>query len=165
MSKKLIWGGGYVAAFVLINLIVNWLGPLIVPVTTVAAVCANMLIRDRIFYDAGPRYSIAAATAAGLFTVAISIEAGMVALASMVAVIAGACTSAAAYKLLRGPFEERRPVANTCSAVVDALVFPTVAFIQFMPWISFAQFSMKVITIVILSYVIKRFFEFAGNEP
>lgn len=159
--NKLLWGGGYIAAFIAINLIVNWIGPWVVPFTTVAAVCANMLIRDRIFYDAGPRYSIAAAALAGIGTIAINAGACAVAVASMVAVVAGACVSAGAYRVLRGPFEERRPVANTLSAIADACLFPTLAFSAFMPEISAAQFSMKVITIVILSYFIKHYFEFA----
>ena len=36
----------YVAVFVIINLIVNHCGPWVIPITTVAAVCANMMIRS-----------------------------------------------------------------------------------------------------------------------
>ncbi|WP_276387758.1 hypothetical protein [Escherichia coli] len=36
----------YVAVFVIINLIVNHCGPWVIPITTVAAVCVNMMIRD-----------------------------------------------------------------------------------------------------------------------
>ncbi|WP_256594005.1 hypothetical protein [Escherichia coli] len=43
----------YVAVFVIINLIVNHCGPWVIPITTVAAVCVNMMIRDFLLYDGG----------------------------------------------------------------------------------------------------------------
>lgn len=47
----------YVAVFVIINLTVNHCGPWVIPVTTVAAVCVNMMIRDFLLYDGGLKWS------------------------------------------------------------------------------------------------------------
>lgn len=47
----------YVAVFVIINLIVNNCVPWVIPITTVAAVCVNMMIRDFLLYDGGLKWS------------------------------------------------------------------------------------------------------------
>lgn len=83
----------YVAVFVIINLIVNHCGPWVIPITTVAAVCVNMMIRDFLLYDGGLKWSATTCAAAGAITVLINYEAGMVAIASFVAVVSGALIS------------------------------------------------------------------------
>ena len=129
----------YVAVFVIINLIVNHCGPWVIPITTVAAVCVNMMIRDFLLYDGGLKWSATTCAAAGAITVLINYDAGMVAIASFVAVVSGALISGGVYRVLPGDFDSKRWPANIASAIGDALIFPTLSFMAFMPEIMAAS--------------------------
>lgn len=57
----------YIAVFASINLIVAHVGPWVIPITTIAAVCVNMLIRDYLLYDGGLKWSASTCSVARLF--------------------------------------------------------------------------------------------------
>lgn len=154
----------YVAVFVIINLIVNHCGPWVIPVTTVAAVCVNMMIRDFLLYDGGLKWSATTCAAAGAITVMINYDAGMVAMASFVAVVSGALISGGVYRVLPGDFDSKRWPANIASAIGDALIFPTLSFMAFMPEISAMQFISKMAAVTVITIIMRRYFTFEGRK-
>ncbi|WP_215268855.1 hypothetical protein [Escherichia coli] len=154
----------YVAVFVIINLIVNHCGPWVIPITTVAAVCVNMMIRDFLLYDSGLKWSATTCAIAGAITVLINYDAGMVAIASFVAVVSGAFISGGVYRILPGDFDSKRWPANIASAIGDALIFPTLSFMAFMPEISAMQFISKMASVTVITIIMRRYFTFEGRK-
>lgn len=154
----------YIAVFASINLIVAHVGPWVIPITTIAAVCANMFIRDFLLYDGGLKWSASTCSVAGLITVAINYDAGMVAIASFVAVVSGALISGGVYRVLPGNFDSKRWPANIASAIGDALIFPTLSFMVFMPEISAMQFISKMTAVTVITIIMRRYFTFEGRK-
>lgn len=160
----------YVAVFVIINLIVNHCGPWVIPIATVAAVCVNMMIRDFLLYDGGLKWSATTCAAAGAITVLINYDAGMVAVASFVAVVSGALISGGVYRILPGDFYSKRWPANIASAIGDALIFPTLSFMAFMAFMAFMlgisamQFISKMAAVTVITIIMRRYFSFEGRK-
>lgn len=150
----------YIAVFACINLIVAHVGAWVIPITTVAAVCGNMLIRDFLLYDGGFKWSVSTCSVAGLITVAINHDAGMVAIASFTTVVSGALVSGGVYRVLPGDFDSKRWPANIASAICDSLLFPTLSFMAFMPEISAMQFISKMTTVTVITIIMRRYFTF-----
>ena len=164
MSTKefLGWSSAYVAIFTIVNLIVYYCGAWVIPITTSVCVAANMMLRDRVFCGKGLKFSAAIAAAAGLCTFAINHGALTVAIASFTAVVVGAFVAGGAFKLLKNKvaIEKARPIANTCSAVTDSLIYPTIAFMTFLPLVSVEMFASKFLSVLFYTYIINKFFNF-----
>lgn len=142
----------YVATFCVVNLVVNNFGPWVVPFTTMCCVAANMLGRDRLLLKSGPQFSISACIVAGTLTVFLNTEALQVALGSLAAVTTSGCVSAVAWRVFPG----RRWLCNVISGAADSLVFPTVAFLTFLPGVCAAMFAGKVVAVTIMSYLMRE---------
>ena len=164
MSTKefLGWSSAYVAIFTIVNLIVYYCGAWVIPITTSVCVAANMMLRDRVFCGKGLKFSAAIAAAAGLCTFAINHGALSVAIASFTTVVVGAFVAGLMFKLLKSkmPIERARPIANTCSAVTDSLIFPTISFLAFLPFVSAEMFASKFISVLFYTCIINKFFNF-----
>ena len=164
MSTKefLGWSSTYVTIFTIVNLIVYYCGAWVIPITTSVCVAANMMLRDRVFCGKGLKFSAAIAAAAGLCTFAINHGALTVAIASFTAVVVGAFVAGGAFKLLKNKvaIEKARPIANTCSAVTDSLIYPTIAFMTFLPLVSVEMFASKFLSVLFYTFIINKFFNF-----
>ena len=164
MSAKefLGWSSAYVAIFTAVNLVVYLCGAWVIPITTSICVAANMMLRDRVFCGRGLKFSAAIAAAAGLCTFAFNHAALTVAIASFTAVVAGAFVAGSVFKLLKNklPIEKARPIANTCSAVTDSLIYPTIAFMTFLPLVSVEMFASKFLSVLFYTFIINKFFNF-----
>ena len=161
-NKEFIgWSSAYVAIFTIVNLIVYYCGAWVIPITTSVCVAANMMLRDRVFCGKGLKFS-AAAAAAGLCTFAINHGALTVAIASFTAVVVGAFVAGWAFKLLKNKvaIEKARPIANTCSAVTDSILYPTIAFMAFLPFVSVEMFASKFLSVLFYTFIINKFFNF-----
>lgn len=162
-NKEFIgWSSAYVAIFTIVNLIVYYCGAWVIPITTSVCVAANMMLRDRVFCGKGLKFSAAIAAAAGLCTFAINHGALTVAIASFTAVVVGAFVAGWAFKLLKNKvaIEKARPIANTCSAVTDSLIYPTIAFMTFLPLVSVEMFASKFLSVLFYTFIINKFFNF-----
>ena len=156
------WSSAYVAIFTIVNLIVYYCGAWVIPITTSVCVAANMMLRDRVFCGKGLKFSAAIAAAAGLCTFAINHGALTVAIASFTAVVVGAFVAGGAFKLLKNKvaIEKARPIANTCSAVTDSILYPTIAFMTFLPLVSVEMFASKFLSVLFYTFIINKFFNF-----
>ena len=83
--------------------------------------------------------------AGGLITWAINPAAAQIAIASAVAFIAAALVDWSVYAALRSrPWLVRSNTSNIAGAAVDSVLFPSLAFGVFLPWIIVLQFLAKV---------------------
>jgi hypothetical protein len=139
----------YLTAIVAANLTVAWFGPKVTIVNAFLFIGLDLTARDRL-HDAwhGRRLwpKMAALIAAGsLLSWLLNRDAGQIALASFVAFGCAGVVDALVYHLLGGyPRWMRINGSNVPSALVDSLVFPTLAFGGFLPLITLGQFAAKV---------------------
>lgn len=65
---------------------------------------------------------------------------------------------------LPGDFDSKRWPANIASAIGDALIFPTLSFMAFMPEISAMQFISKMAAVTVITIIMRRYFTFEGRK-
>ena len=85
----------------------------------------------------------------------INHNAGRIAVASFLAFSAAAITDTVIYQLLhKKSYLVKVNGSNVFSAAVDSLVFPTVAFGGFLPWITLGQFAAKMLGGFLWSFIL-----------
>jgi len=140
----------YLAAIIVANLVITWIGPAAAIVVAFVCIGLDLTARDAL-HDAwrgSPLWTrMAILIAAGsLLSWLLNRNAGPVALASFVAFAAAGSADAVVYAILG---DRARIVringSNVVSAAVDSVVFPTLAFGVFLPWIVLGQFLAKVL--------------------
>lgn len=139
----------YLAAIVAANLLVAHFGPRAVFVVAFALIGLDLTLRDRL-HEAWREERLLAKMAAliasgSVVSWLLNRGAGPVALASFLAFAAAATADAVTFHLLR----ERRYLvkvngSNVFGALVDSVVFPTVAFGGFSLVVTLGQFAAKV---------------------
>jgi uncharacterized PurR-regulated membrane protein YhhQ (DUF165 family) len=151
----------YLSAIVVANLLVAYYGPKSVIVVAFFFVGLDLTARDYLHESwSGPGlvYKMGALIAAGsLISYALNSSAGRVALASFVAFLLAAIADTIAYHLLR----DRRYMlkingSNVAGAMVDSIVFPSIAFGALLPVIIIGQFLAKVAGGYLWSLVLRR---------
>jgi hypothetical protein len=144
-----LYVAAYLAAIVAANLSVATFGPSVTIVNAFLLIGLDLTLRDRL-HDAWEgrelvlRMGVLIAVG-GLLSWLVNGAAGPIALASTVAFSLAAIADALIYAVLG---ERSRPVrvngSNVVSSAVDSLVFPTLAFGGFLPFIVLGQFAAKV---------------------
>jgi uncharacterized PurR-regulated membrane protein YhhQ (DUF165 family) len=140
----------YLAAIVLANLTVAAFGPSMVIVNAFLFIGLDLTARDRL-HDAWRGNHLAlkmtALIAAGsIISWALNRDAAQIALASFVAFASASIVDALVYQLLGNyPRWLRINGSNVPSALVDSIVFPTLAFGAFLWPIVLGQFLAKVL--------------------
>jgi len=81
----------------------------------------------------------------GLLSYLVNPAAGMIALASGVAFTLAALADWATFNTVQGQWMKRNLAGNSVGALIDSIVFPTIAFGSLMPLIVLAQFAAKVL--------------------
>lgn len=135
----------YIAAMVVANLLVWWLGPWSSPFIAFVLIGLDLTLRD-VMHDRLTRWQMLAVVLAGsLITLGCNPSAAKIAIASASAFTVSACADWVAYTLLRSrPWLLRSNGSNVIGAAVDSLIFPTLAFGGFLPHIVALQFAAKV---------------------
>jgi len=150
----------YLTAIVAANLAVARFGPSATIVNAFLFIGLDLTARDKL-HDAwrGNRLvlKMGALIAVGsLLSYLLNRNSGQIALASFVAFAAAGIVDALVYQVLHHRvYLVRVNGSNLVSAAVDSLVFPTVAFGAFLPWIVLGQFAAKVLGGLIWSLVRK----------
>lgn len=139
----------YLAAIVAANLTVAYFGPSVIVINAFLFIGLDLTARDHLHESwRGDRLALkmSALIAAGsVLSWALNRDAGTIALASFVAFAAAAVTDALVYHRLGGyPRWMRINGSNVPSALVDSLVFPTLAFGAVLWPIILGQFLAKV---------------------
>jgi uncharacterized PurR-regulated membrane protein YhhQ (DUF165 family) len=139
----------YIAAVVAANLLVKHYGPQAAPAIAFVAVAAVLIFRDRFADLVGSRTTSQILQAAligvgAIATYLLNSDAALIAKASVIAFVASELTEQVLYLLMRNrPWMERAPWAAVPAALVDSVLFITIAF-GFSFWIIAAQFGCKV---------------------
>lgn len=135
----------YVVAMVTANTLVWWLGPWFSPINAFLLIGLDLTLRD-VMHERLNRWQLAGViVAGGIITWAVNPAAKHIAIASATAFIAAALVDWLVYSALRGrSWLVRSNGSNVVSALVDSLIFPTLAFGSFLPHIVALQFVAKV---------------------
>jgi uncharacterized PurR-regulated membrane protein YhhQ (DUF165 family) len=135
----------YVAAMVTANLLVWWLGPWFSPVNAFVLIGLDLTLRDIMHERLSRSALMGVIVAGGIITWLVNPAARWIAIASAVAFVAAALADWAVYSGLRSrPWLVRSNGSNVVGALVDSVLFPTIAFGAFMPAIIALQFAAKV---------------------
>lgn len=159
MSQLIV--GMYLVAIVAANLLVVWFGPGVTIINAFLFIGLDLTARDRL-HDAWRHDGLVwkmgfLITSGGLVSYLLNRDAGQIALASTVAFTAAALVDGIVYHLLRRrPFLVRANGSNIPGAAVDSIVFPTLAFGGFLPWITLGQFAAKVAGGFVWSLILNR---------
>jgi len=134
----------YIAAMVAANLLVWWLGPWSSPFIAFTLIGLDLTLRD-VLHGRLHRSQLAAVVfAGGLITLLVNPAAEAIAVASSIAFVASALADWAVFSALhRRPWLTRVNGSNAVGALVDSIIFPTLAFGAFLPHIIVLQFIAK----------------------
>lgn len=88
-------------------------------------------------------------------------DAGAIAIASLIAFAAAGLVDLVAYQWLRSRHSRWTTVngSNVVSALTDSIVFPTLAFGGFLPWITLGQWAAKVGGGLVWMWILRRRFD------
>jgi hypothetical protein len=139
----------YIAALVAANLLVAWLGPWFSLVNAFVLIGLDLSLRDKLhdLWD-GENLPIKMGgliATASIVSYAINPATGMIAFASLAAFCLSMVADSLAYQYLKGKdWMVRVNGSNIAGALVDSIVFPTIAFGGLMLEIVALQFIAKV---------------------
>ena len=152
----------YLAAIVTANLTIAAFGPSWSIINAFLFIGLDLTLRDKL-HDTwrgrglAPRMA-ALIAAGGIITFALNRDAATIAIASTVAFAAAQTTNTLVYHALRRhPFLVRVNTSNAPAALVDSLLFPTIAFGAFLWPIVLGQFIAKTAGGALWAYVIHRY--------
>jgi len=139
----------YLVAIVAANLSVAYFGPASTIVNAFLFIGLDITTRDMLHEQWDHKqlwWKMGALIASGsALSWVLNKNAGPIALASLVAFAAAGLADTIVYHFLRRHGKMLKVNgSNLVSAAVDSIVFPTVAFGAFMPWIAAGQFVAKV---------------------
>ena len=151
----------YIAALVVANLLLAWLGPWFSPINAFVLIGLDLSLRDklhghwqnnRLLLKMGGLIAVAS-----VISFLLNPAAGAIALASLVAFALAMTADTIVYHYLREkPWVIRSNGSNVAGAAVDSITFPTIAFGGLMPEIVALQFCAKVFGGGIWSYWLKK---------
>lgn len=144
----MIYAGIYIAALVAANLLVAWLGPWFSLVNAFVLIGLDLSLRDKLhdLWDGEylPIKMGGLIATASIVSYAINPATGMIAFASLTAFCLSMVADTVAYQYLKNKdWMVRVNGSNTAGALVDSVVFPTIAFGGLMIEIVALQFIAK----------------------
>lgn len=149
----------YLSAILMANLSVTWLGPSVSILNSFLFIGLDLSSRDKL-HDAwqgkGLLWKMGLLIGSGsALSWLLNQNAKQVAIASFAAFAAAACVDTLVYHLLRDKAHLFKVNgSNIFSAAVDSLVFPTLAFGGFLPWVTLGQFAAKVLGGLLWSFIL-----------
>lgn len=135
----------YAIALIAANLIVAQLGPAVSPVLAFLFIGLDLSLRDWLHVRLRWWEMLALIVSTGLLTLVLNPAADRIALASATAFLSAALVDWSVFARLRGvSWLTRSNSSNVAAALVDSIIFPTLAFGVLMPQIIVLQFVAKV---------------------
>jgi uncharacterized PurR-regulated membrane protein YhhQ (DUF165 family) len=145
----------YAAAIIAANILVAQFGPSITPINAFFLIGLDLALRNYLALKMN-RYQMAAMIlGTGALSYAINPATGMIAIASGVAFTAAALADWATFNTVTGNWMKRNFAGNSVGALIDSVIFPTIAFGSLMPIIVLTQFAAKVAGGAMWGYLIK----------
>lgn len=164
MAKTPIIVAVYLAAAVLANLLIAWLGPQATPYVAFALIGLDLSSRDLLHerWGRGGRAALvrrmgALVVGGSLLTAAVNVDATQIALASLVAFVLAGASDTVVYELMKqASAAKKMNVSNVAGAAMDSAVFPLIAFGAFDASLSGKQFAAKVVGGAMWAYFLAR---------
>lgn len=159
--------GLYLLAVILANLSAATWGPAITVLNAFLFIGLDLTSRDALherWHHQGLWTKMFALIAAGsLLTWLLNRDAGQIAIASLVAFATSGLVDLVAYQWLRSRVSRFGAVngSNVLSALADSVIFPTLAFGGFLPWITAGQWAAKVGGGLVWLWLLRRRFDVA----
>lgn len=159
----------YLVAVIAANLSVAYFGPGSTIVNAFLFIGLDLTSRDKLhdtWHGKGLWWKMALLIGTGsIFSWLLNRNAGQIALASFVAFMVASIIDTVAYTFLRNrAWMIRANGSNVFSAAADSIIFPTIAFGGFLPWIVLGQFAAKVFGGFIWSWII-QFYSKLSRKP
>ena len=139
----------FLLAIIVANLLTQWQGPWITPVNAFVLIGLDLSLRDRIHEKwhgnyLGPKM-LGLICAGAAITYLLNRGAGMICIGSVVAFAGALIVDSVVYqKLMHKSKLFRMNGSNVPSAITDSILFPTIAFGVFMPWVIIFQAFAKI---------------------
>lgn len=151
----------FLISIVIANLTVSYFGPWMIPVNSLVLIGLDLSLRDKLhdkWHNNGLKWKmLCLVVASGLLTYILNKDAGRIAFASVIAFTMAMIVDIVIYQLL---FNRKRFLkingSNVGSAIADSILFPTIAFGAFMPWVIISQAFLKIFGGAIWSIVILK---------
>lgn len=134
----------YVAAIVAANLSVAYFGPQVTPINAFLFIGLDLAVRNFLAITLSPLKMLALIAGAGTVSYLLNPASGQIAIASLCAFTLAALADWGTYRFSAGRWIKRCLMGVSVGAVVDSLVFPTIAFGALMPGIVAAQIVAKI---------------------
>jgi hypothetical protein len=148
MNNQILWVALYLISIIAANLLTAQFGPGVSIINAFLLIGLDLSSRDALheMWRTGKWWKMGLLIGAGsIISWALNRNAGMVAMASFVAFAGAALVDTLAYHYLRrSRWMIKCNASNVLSAATDSLLFPTIAFGGFSPWITLGQFVAKV---------------------
>ena len=145
----------YAGAMTLANLSVAAFGPAISPLNAFLFIGLDLTLRDWLHVRLKIWQMGCLILVSGLLTLLLNPATGKIALASAIAFTAAATIDWLVFARLKGAWQMRVNASNAAGALVDSLLFPTIAFGVLMPHIIAMQFVAKVFGGFLWSIILK----------
>ena len=145
----------YAAAIIAANLLVAQFGSSITPVNAFFLIGLDLALRNYLSLKMNRYQMVAMILGTGALSYAINPATGMIAIASGVAFTAAALADWATFNTVTGNWMKRNFAGNSVGALIDSVIFPTIAFGSLMPIIVLTQFAAKVAGGAMWGYLIK----------
>lgn len=147
----------YVAAMIAANLSAATFGPSITPVNAFFLVGLDLTLRNLLALKLNKYQMIFLISVSSLLSYLFNPASGMIAFASFVAFLSSALVDWFVFSTITGMWIKRCIGGVAAGAIIDSIVFPTIAFGSLMPVIVFFQFAAKVIGGTIWAGLINKF--------
>lgn len=151
----------FLLAIILANLSVAYFGPISTPFNAFFLIGLELSIRDRIHETWHGKHlawkMFGLIVTGAVITYLLNKEAGMICLASVVAFGVALIVDAIIYEVFfNNPRFWKMNYSNIGSATADSILFPTIAFGEFMPLIILGQFLAKTIGGGVWAWILTR---------
>jgi uncharacterized PurR-regulated membrane protein YhhQ (DUF165 family) len=135
----------YAAAIVTANLLVATFGPSITPINAFFLIGMDLALRNILALRINKTQMICMIIGTGAVSYLLNPASGMIAIASCASFVVASVVDWMTFNTVTGRWFKRNLAGNTAGALVDSIVFPTLAFGHLIPVIVAAQFLAKVV--------------------
>jgi uncharacterized PurR-regulated membrane protein YhhQ (DUF165 family) len=146
----------YATAMTAANLSVATFGAWVSPINAFLFIGLDLTIRDLLHSRLSAWKMGALIVGTGVITYALSPAAGMIAVASAAAFTAAAVVDWSVFCRVKGSWLTRTNTSNTAGALIDSIIFPTLAFGVLLPHIIAVQFVAKISGGAVWAWVFNR---------
>lgn len=146
----------YASVIILANILVSIFGPSITPFIAFFLIGLDLALRNYLSLVMTKYEMAAMIVGTGLISYVVNPATGMIAIASGVAFTSAAIVDWLTFNTVSGKWIKKNFVGNSTGALVDSIIFPTIAFGSLMPVIVVSQFIAKVLGGTMWGLIIKK---------